>query len=229
MTKDIYNFKRKEIKYLITNDTKETLLSKIKDHLILDSHGISKISSLYLDTDSFLLIRNSMEGKVYKEKLRIRAYNEISNNSKVFFEIKKKYKRIVYKRRIKCTYQQALDYIYNDIKPCNSQIMDEINYAMKFYDYPKPSFLISYIREAYYDLENDNLRITFDSKVNYQTNHLDLTKNKMGKQILDDHMFIMEIKVDGAMPLWLVKVLDELKIRPCSYSKYKNSYLDYIK
>ena len=34
----------------------------------------------------------------------------------------------------------------------------------------------------------------------------------------------MEIKIAGSMPMWLVKILDELKIYPTSFSKYGAAY-----
>ena len=42
----------------------------------------------------------------------------------------------------------------------------------------------------------------------------------------------MEIKAQGAMPLWLTEALSELKIYPVSFSKYgmaAKTYLDYGK
>ena len=41
--------------------------------------------------------------------------------------------------------------------------------------------------------------------------------------------YILEIKTDGAMPLWLSHALDELKIYPTSFSKYGKAYEDIIK
>lgn len=46
------------------------------------------------------LIRRSIEKPVYKEKLRIRGYGDINPDSPVFVELKKKYKKVVYKRRL---------------------------------------------------------------------------------------------------------------------------------
>ena len=39
----------------------------------------------------------------------------------------------------------------------------------------------------------------------------------------------MEIKVYGAMPLWLVRILDELHIYKTSYSKVGQVFLDELK
>ena len=56
---DIYIFKRIEKKYRLTDEKKALLMSRISDRLIPDVHGVSTVCNLYLDTPSFLLIRNS--------------------------------------------------------------------------------------------------------------------------------------------------------------------------
>ena len=226
---DIFTFKRIEKKYRISKQEKEALLSLCNDSLVPDSHGKSTICSLYLDTPDHLIIRNSIDAKVYKEKLRIRSYGTPKPDDKIFFEIKKKFEGVVYKRRVSMPLFQAYDYIENGIKPEESQIMSEIDYAMQFYNQPKPSMLIAYEREAYFSKENPDLRITFDSAVRYRENDLFLEKGNEGTRILDDDEFILEIKTGGAMPLWLSHVLDELTILPSSFSKYGTAYLETLK
>ena len=226
---DIFIFKRIEKKYRINKQEKDALLSLCGNLLIPDSHGKSTISSLYLDTPDHLLIRNSIDAKVYKEKLRIRSYGTPRLDDKIFFEIKKKFEGIVYKRRVSMTLSQAYDYIESQARPEESQIMSEIDYTMRFYNLPKPSMLISYEREAYFVKDEPNLRLTFDSNVRYREDDLFLEKGSDGKKILDKDEFILEIKTDGAMPLWLAHALDKLLILPSSFSKYGTSYLDTLK
>lgn len=108
---NIYTFKRVEKKYFITPEIKKMLFDLIGDKLVLDKYGKSTISSIYLDTEDYLLIRNSIDAVSYKEKLRIRTYKTPADNDEVFFEIKKKYKGIVYKRRISLPLYKALNYI----------------------------------------------------------------------------------------------------------------------
>ena len=92
MSNDVFIFRRVEKKYFLSEEKKAALLSLISDKLIPDEHGISTICNLYLDTPSFLLIRNSIDARDYKEKLRIRSYGKVNDDSKIFFEIKKKFK-----------------------------------------------------------------------------------------------------------------------------------------
>lgn len=93
-------FQRYEMKYLITEAQYARLKEKICRYMIDDRYGQSSICNLYFDTPSFLLIRRSIERPVYKEKLRLRSYGVAVPDSTVFIEMKKKYRSVVYKRRI---------------------------------------------------------------------------------------------------------------------------------
>jgi len=107
--------------------------------------------------------------------------------------------------------------------------MREIDYSMNYYGRPQPKMLISYERDAYYLKDFPNHRITFDKSVRYRTEKLTPDGRLEGKLIIPKNTVIMEIKTNGAMPIWLSKALDELKIYPSSFSKYGNSYKDYLK
>lgn len=226
---DIYIFKRIEKKYKLSEEKKSLLMSKICDRLIPDEHGVSTICSLYLDTPSFLLIRNSIDAVSYKEKLRLRSYGVPTADSKVFFEIKKKLDGVVYKRRVSMSRSAAIEYIKSGKKPLTGQIMDEIHWAMEYYERPMPRAALFYEREAYTVKDEDGLRITFDTGVRYRTEDLEDPKDSHGKKIVPDDMTIMEIKTGGAMPLWLSHILDECKIFPSKFSKYGTAYLDMLK
>ena len=177
---DIYIFKRVEKKYRVDLRKKMELLSMIGEYLVPDEHGKNTIMSLYIDTPDYLLIRNSIDAKVYKEKLRLRSYGTPEKDTKVFLEIKKKYKGVVYKRRISLPLDQAYQYIETRNRPEESQIMDEIDYAMDFYRNPKPMMLVSYEREAYFAKDMPTVRLTFDSSVRYRDSDLFLEKGSDG-------------------------------------------------
>ena len=68
--------------------------------MVPDEHGESTICNIYYDTADYRLIRASLEKPAYKEKLRLRSYGVTEPGGEVFLELKKKYKGIVYKRRI---------------------------------------------------------------------------------------------------------------------------------
>ena len=222
--KDIMIFRRVEKKYRLTPAQKNTLLERITDHLTPDAHGRNTICSLYLDTPDHLLIRNSIIARVYKEKLRLRSYGIPTADTEVFLEIKKKYKGVVYKRREVLPLHRAMDYIRGGPAPVDTQIMRELDYAMHFYRQPQPAMLIAYEREAYFDRDLPTLRITFDTNVRYRDFDLHLDHGHDGTRLLPPDVILMEIKTDGAMPVWLARALSECGILPSSFSKYGYAY-----
>ena len=224
ITKNI--FERVEKKYFLRDNQYNRLIQEIREKISPDEYGKSTINSLYFDTDDYQLIRQSLNAVSYKEKLRLRSYGIPDENSTVFLEIKKKYRGIVYKRRVAMSLNDIHNYIDFGKKPFNSQIMNEIDYLMRFYKNLKPKCLISYEREAYYSSENPDVRLTFDSAVRYRKDNLFLEHGSEGKAIIESGCRLMVIKTCGAMPLWLSSVLDRERIFPSSFSKYGTAYAD---
>ena len=219
-------FKRYEKKYRLSVDERDKLMALIGDKLVLDKHGKNTICSLYLDTPDYLLIRNSIDAKSYKEKLRLRSYGVPDGSEKIFFEIKKKYKGVVYKRRVSMDKDETFEYIESGTPPFDSQIMREIDYLMKFYRLPRPNVCILCEREAYFSSENSEVRLTFDENLRYRRGFPDADNIKEGIPIIENGDLILEIKTPGAMPLWLANALSECKIYPQSFSKYAHAYFD---
>lgn len=67
-------FKRYELKYLLTRQEKEKVLKAMDPYMQIDHYGRTTIRNIYFDTDTFRLIRRSLEKPAYKEKLRVRSY-----------------------------------------------------------------------------------------------------------------------------------------------------------
>lgn len=223
---DVMIFKRYEKKYMLSEEEYCTFMHLVRDRLVPDKHGRNTLCSLYLDTPDFLLIRNSIDAQSYKEKLRMRSYGAPKDEKKLFFEIKKKYKGVVYKRRVCLTEKEALEYIESGVPPIDSQIMREIDYLMRFYGNPKPSVCILCEREAYFSADSPDVRITFDRNLRYRRGFPNDEDISRGIPITENGKIIMEIKTPGAMPLWLARALSELKIYPVKFSKYAHAYYD---
>ena len=173
------------------------------------------------------LIERSLEKPVYKEKLRLRTYGIANDETNAFIEIKKKYKGVVYKRRISMPYAKAVDYLVNgkEIEK-RSQISDEIDYFLQFYKGIRPAMAISYDRIAMAGIHDPELRITFDTNIRWRTDKLSLTEGNVGKDILLPGQHLMELKIAGAMSVEMARILDELNIRQTSFSKYGRGYQD---
>ena len=221
-------FERIEKKYLLTREKYNLLLEAMEPYMSVDNYGKHTIGNVYYDTDEYELISRSIEKPKYKEKFRVRSYGIPKEEDKVFLEIKKKYKGIVYKRRVSMTLKEADDYLERGIRPKKEeQILKEIDYLISFYKL-MPKVYLAYDRIAYFGKENKDVRITFDHNIRTRQCNMGLAEGDYGTPLLDDYYYLMEIKVPGAMPLWLSSILCDLEIYPTSFSKYGNAYKQFI-
>lgn len=217
-------FKRYELKYLITPEQKERLLRAMEPYMSLDQYGRTTIRNLYFDTGDYRLIRRSIEKPTYKEKLRLRSYCTADAETPVFVELKKKYKKVVYKRRLLLPEEDAMAWLTGKAPPPDSQIGREIDYFCKFYGDLHPRVFLSYEREAYYTREPSEFRVTFDQRVLCRQRDLSLTAEPGGTPLLPEGKLLMELKCPGGIPLWMVQVLSREKLYKTSFSKYGTAY-----
>ena len=238
-------FERKEKKYLITAEQCAAIKDALAGRMALDAYGATRIDSLYLDTPDRSLICRSLEKPLYKEKLRIRSYGAFSETDTVFIEIKKKYKGIVYKRRIRMSKSGMDEYLKGmpyeeaqrsfpvaasnaaaDLAPGKIQIARELDAFFKRYEGLEPSMVISCLREAWAPVDPDDEdcvdRITFDEDINY----IDLFESGSAarRPVTGNGMVVMEIKCAGGYPVWLCDLLSSVGAYPRSFSKYGNAY-----
>lgn len=217
-------FRRVEKKYIVNKEQKDFLLNTLDSYIREDNYGKSTICNIYFDNDGDELINTSLEKPTYKEKVRLRSYGVPNLESKVFLEIKKKFKGVVGKRRVVITLKELYKYLEKGIYPnCDKQIMREIDYCFRRYNL-EPKLFLAYDREAYYFKDDDNFRITFDYNIRSRVGDLRLELGDFGDLLLDEDIYVMEIKTLGALPLWFTKVLNENQIYPTSFSKYGRIY-----
>lgn len=223
-----YVFRRYEEKYLLTAEQYAAFFGAVRPRLCPDEFGKSTVMSVYLDTPSFRIIRASLDARDYKEKLRVRCYGQPRGDSTAFFELKKKFDGIVYKRRAAMTLEQAERFILTAEPPEASQIAEELAWSLRFYGMPRASMLICCEREAFFLDGEDDVRITFDTGVRYRRENADPRRGPDGKRLLPEGTVLAEIKTPGAMPLFLASELDRAGIRPVSFSKYGIAYRDFL-
>ncbi|MBQ5969852.1 MAG: polyphosphate polymerase domain-containing protein [Clostridia bacterium] len=215
---------RYEMKYLLDQAQVAFLRERLPQHMRADRFGLTSIASLYYDTPDYRLIRTSIEKPPFKEKIRLRSYGLATETSPVFLELKRKAYGIVYKRRVETTIPLVHKFFAGEGDICaGGQINREITYFRDYYGTLAPSCLIAYDRIAYFEPGTD-LRVTIDHDPRYRVDDLTLTHSMAGTPLLPPGGAILEIKVQGAMPLWLPRLLDEGGIRKSSFSKYGAAY-----
>lgn len=282
-------FQRVEKKYLLSEYQYFALRRFLERMARVDEYGETSILNIYYDTPDYRLIRTSIDGPAYKEKLRLRTYGTPNDSSNAFVEIKKKYQGIVYKRRIDMPYEQALGYLAQgsepvklpgnpdvphsraamrlektDVRcglagrlqernvenpqtrmttagitsedsragsvvpepdPMRDQIRREIDWFFKVYPGLAPKMAVSYDRIAMAGITDPDFRVTFDRNIRWRTNDLDLRMGNYGDDLLEPGVYLMELKIRGAVEPELAREFSRLRIFPVSYSKYGRGYL----
>ena len=218
-------FKRYELTYILTPLQKEKILEAMSPYMQFDKYGRTTIRNIYFDTDNYRLIRRSIEKPAYKEKIRIRSYSQATADSTVFVELKKKYQKVVYKRRLPLCEADAMAWVCRESAcPFDTQISREIDYFIDFYGKLKPTVFLSYEREAYYDKGGEDFRVTFDDNILCRQTDVNLCLTTYGTPILPEGKVLMELKCSGGIPLWMVDVLSRERIYKTSFSKYGTAY-----
>lgn len=234
----ITTFQRFEKKFLINKDVLETLIPIIEEHMEMDEHcqkwKTYAVSNLYYDTENQDVIRESLHQPFYKEKLRMRSYGiPVSDRAPVFLELKKKVNGVVTKRRTRITFAEARRFMADRTYPSRtdymtSQVLKEIEYYLRHNDV-KAVCRISYNRLAYFDREDPNFRLTIDQDIHYMNEkkegkEVNFQNPHKGSPILPDNLYLMEVKVRDAYPLWFANIVHTEGIFPVSFSKYGVSY-----
>lgn len=232
-------FNRTEKKYRVDEATYQLLRARLEPYMEADAHSQNGdcylICNIYYDTPDNELIRRSLDKPIYKEKLRLRSYGTVGLTDKVFLEVKKKYEGVVYKRRTKIRLADAYRFVENKRftnedgttelpRFMNAQVTKELTYFINFYRDIRPAVYLSYERCAMFAKDDPELRITFDRNITTRRHDLGLHYGNYGDKLLPEDQWVMEIKVNQAMPRWLSGILNENKIYPSSFSKYGTEY-----
>ena len=247
-------FERKEVKYRLNTMQVRAIKQALSAHMAPDEYGQTSITSVYYDTPNRDMISRSLEKPAYKEKLRLRTYGPRNASAPVFVELKKKHEGIVYKRRIAASepaaqllmvgvpYERAIsrhpladEALEADSRSArNLQIAEEIAACVRRNGPVLPSIAILVERVAWAPLldargaEAEGVRITFDERIRYRADHLDLSFGDEGALLFPDGTVVMEIKLPGSMPLWLSRLLDSFALYPVSVSKYGTCYREHL-
>lgn len=224
-------FRRKEQKYLITTDQYEALVERIAPYMRPDKFGENgryTVTSLYFESPDNKIYFETKNKLKYRQKLRLRVYNNADLNSTAFFEVKQKHKKVVNKRRMRLSLSEAYRYLYSaeeelkDFETSNQQVLREVDYFRKLYDL-KPEMVVSYDRHALHCIDDPDLRITFDLHLRCRNDDLNLENGPYGNPFIDENLIVLEVKVNDSVPLWLARILQELDCEQRSASKFCTS------
>lgn len=227
-------FTRYELKYLIDWDTYQQFTKELLPYMAFDPRGGEQgrynIVTLYFESPDQKIYYETRNKQRFRQKLRLRVYNDVTVNDQAFFEIKQKHRRVVNKRRTRIILRDAYDFIetpfdepnVEQLTVSNRQIMNEIASFRQYYQLA-PKLIVSYDRQAFQGLFEDDLRVTFDYNLQCRNDDLRIEHGPHGSPFVDQRYVILEVKVTHSVPLWLSRLLSEYKVGKNSISKYCSS------
>lgn len=216
---------RVEDKYSCTPQELAILQSRIGTILRSDSNQTGaegySIISVYFDDICDTHLRDTIDGNSFREKYRIRIYNNSFDTIKL--EVKsKKYNRI-FKKSSGITFEQMQSLLRGKCIEDGGSLDEPatlFNIAIRQRNLC-PKVIVAYERKAYvYDA--GNVRITFDRNIraSNQINLFGDSKLTYDSLRWEDNA-VLEVKYDEFMPGFILQALELGNMRQTAYSKYR--------
>lgn len=228
-------FKRFELKYTITLQQQIELAERLAEHMNLDTYGDNEgrynIVSLYYESEDFDIYNETINRLQFRQKLRLRVYDQANLQSPSFIEVKQKFKNVVNKRRSVLPLHEAYTILNNPsitdeelahFNASNLQILKEAVHFQQLYNL-QPKSIVSYDRQAFTGIAEPDLRVTFDYNIKTRAHDLLLEHGPYGDYILDPRLVILEVKISNSVPFWLSRILSDMGLVKQGFSKYCTS------
>jgi len=239
--------KRFEKKYLLTKERVTDLFSKnspeefVADHFNPNTE-YTLIENTYFDSPELDSYNQSMDKNPKRKKLRIRSYAQDSKKEKfLFIEIKSKKDKATSKKRIVFMREWLKEFLENG--NCNMASLYELNagknkkYVLNTFNdihnlihnlgY-RPILRSSYKRFAFRLNDDDTVRVTVDSDLNFHPLVSFEKPSKEYTKTFGKEQVIVEVKYQEKASLERVEDLLGFVERPSGFSKYcygiSNSY-----
>jgi SPX domain protein involved in polyphosphate accumulation len=227
---------RLEYKYYIPERNLGNLRNDILPYLNHDIYAKFRpnyeytVRSIYLDSDRLHTYHEKLSGVKERNKYRVRAYNQQTDDSIAFIEIKRKDEDFISKDRskIRCTDIESFlrtknfSLLVGSHRDKADREMSARNFLYYYFLHQlKPTVLITYEREAFECKYGTGLRITFDKNIRakYTSSFSDIfVDEKMTPSLVG--FFVLEVKFHKIVPNWLPRVMNKYDIFRDSASKY---------
>jgi hypothetical protein len=236
--------KRFEFKYLVPEDKLDTLRNEILPFLLIDHFASDTgrneytVRSLYYDTMNFESYFEKIEGIRSRKKFRIRGYNQRTEESRVFLEIKNKDNNSVYKNRASLLFNSIEQFLqsesldrYSESSIQNGGKSDAERFMFYFRSiHLRPIVLIAYEREAYLGKYDNSLRVTFDKNLRSRI-YADITELYSDENFKPavEGFFILEFKFYENVPAWFKFITKKYNLNKRALSKYTMSVDSHMK
>jgi hypothetical protein len=226
MSSPLATLNRFEVKYLVSTRALPELSAELGDYVVPDPHSGGQqgygVFSIYWDSPQFTFFWEKIEGLKHRRKLRFRRY---VGGDEVFLEIKQREDRTLQKRRTVWPVDRIVRAFGADGRLDWDSVADDpvAAEAMALVQRLRllPRVGVLYRRRALFGAFDPELRVTFDSRLQYRTAGLDIARPfDTGKYLLDPRLTVMEVKYDHRAPVWLTKMARRHELNLVRMSKY---------
>ena len=216
---------RHEEKYICTESYLRILESRLQGFLCPDGNQDEfgyEIKSLYFDTASERLYEEGLAGLENRQKYRIRIYNGKTDVIKLE---KKTSIRNLKKKRTELLEKAYVDGLIlgketdSILQYENGTLLQEFA-ALQKTELLRPKVIVSYNRKAFVS-DLGNIRITLDRNIRATDKIEDFFEKDMTYfPVLPSGIHLLEVKYDGILPGYLVRLINFANLERTSFSKY---------
>ncbi|MEE9297355.1 MAG: polyphosphate polymerase domain-containing protein [Phycisphaerae bacterium] len=230
-------WQRYEAKYLISEVQAAEIRRYCRDYLPADPHASREsgcrypVLSIYLDSASRELLRQTIDKQANRFKLRARTYrryDEPPDGATAFFEVKRRVDGIMEKTRVPVGPEQRDALLWNgrasfdhwgEAKDGGGPEVTEF-FDLRARVGADPVLGIFYMREAYESASAERIRITLDRDLRYGL----LARPGSGEQDMwwpvETGGVILEVKFTNSYPFWVANMLRRVEIMRRGVCKY---------
>lgn len=214
---------RHEIKMKINPFDKALLSSRLSHALKRDEHtgakGYYVVRSIYFDDCYDTALHEKLLGVKYREKFRIRIYDNSTSNIRL--EKKVKNNNLGYKESAKLSQEECLSLLNGDyqfLKTRTEMVCRQLYSKMRTGLFNVKT-IVQYQREAYV-CNPGRIRITIDSNLQTGLNSVEFLNFSVPLASVDNNVSILEIKYDDFLPAHISKLIQLESRQRGSLSKY---------
>ncbi|MEQ1504027.1 MAG: polyphosphate polymerase domain-containing protein [Myxococcota bacterium] len=225
---------RYEFKYLIDAHQVAAIREWARTFCEPDQYGTDgkyEVNSLYFDSMDWMLANQTIDGVRNRFKIRVRTYGW-TDDDVVFCEIKGRVGTSIVKTRALlarkyinglCRGDPPPDGGFPALKASHQDDLNRFRTLVESYDL-RPRLWVGYEREAYQSTYGDGARLTFDTGLQVQppddTVPYVPDPTAWMPVTLDGPQIILEMKFNGAHPMWMLQLVHEFELYRISCSKY---------
>ena len=210
------------------------MLEFLRPYLTIDTHGRDRpdhaytVRSLYFDSPTFECFRDKTGGQQFREKHRLRTYNE-PMAAPLRFELKQKRGVKYAKHKVPVDARAIvqddtgtmLDWLSGESgSPALEVARQRILFKLRYCAY-RPTVLVTYDREAYTGRWDKTTRVTFDRHLRVRGfPPLSAMHDEIGWHYPLGDWVIVEVKFSRLVPSWMGAVHGRLQLKTQACSKY---------